>query len=67
MEERSTKRGQVCSLNVIYCVVFVISARFSRDFPSSLSQWRDARDALTGQCNCLLSFQPRSNGVLSFY
>ena len=29
MKERSTKRGQVCLLSVIHCVVFVISARFS--------------------------------------
>ena len=29
MEERFTKRGQVCSLSVIYCVVFVMSVPFS--------------------------------------
>ena len=38
--------GQVCLLSVIYCVIFFISVRFSG---ISLSQWRDARDAMIGQ------------------
>ena len=29
MEERSTKRGPVCLLSVIYCVVFVMFVRCS--------------------------------------
>ena len=53
-----------CALSVIYCVVCVCS--FFRDFPFSSSQWHDERDALIGQFNCLLSFQPRSQSVLSF-
>ena len=47
------------------CLYFYVCSPFI-DFPFSLSQWRDARDALIGQFNCLLSFQPRSQGVLSF-
>ena len=65
MEERSTKRGQVCFESDLLCCICYICSFFS-DFRFLSSQWRDARDALISQFNCLLSFQHRFQDVLSF-
>ena len=50
--------------DILCCICYLCS--FFRDFPFSLSQKRGARDELICQFNCLLSFQPRFQGVLSF-
>ena len=62
-QQKSMKKNSCNTTNL--SGVF-LSARFTGISPFLSCQWRSARHALIGQFTCLLSFQPRSWGVLSF-